>query len=259
MEMFHITDIISILGLPYPPSGQASYYVQCPCCDENPYKKHLNINLKKEVLWCPRCGISGGIFDLYSLYTGVPRNQVLRALVDRLGTPSQVKRPKIKVEPMSNGFGGECPITDIESRHATYSALLDKLSLSKDHRENLLSRGLKEADIERLGYKTTPVVGMASIAKQLQMDGLYLAGVPGFYRSASGAWTFVQERRAHKECRRVDSRVADTPRQRAAPQVPLVFQYRAKGWMQGRRLNAFFRRDLSATDSDGRPDEGGRY
>lgn len=195
MEMFHITDIISILGLPYPPIGQASYYVQCPCCDEKPYKKHLNINLKKEVFRCPRCGVSGGIFDLYSLYTGIPRDQVLRSLVDRLGTPSQLKRPKIKVEPMSNDFGVECPITDIESRHATYSALLDKLSLAKDHRENLLRRGLKEADIERLGYKTTPVVGMASIAKKLQMDGLYLAGVPGFYRSASGAWTFMQERR----------------------------------------------------------------
>lgn len=44
-------------------------------------------------------------------------------------------------------------------------------------------------------YKTTPVVGMTQIAKQLQSDGLYLAGVPGFYRDDSGAWTFIHEKR----------------------------------------------------------------
>ena len=42
MEKIHMWDIISLLGIPYPSSGQSSYYVQCPCCDENPRKRHLN-------------------------------------------------------------------------------------------------------------------------------------------------------------------------------------------------------------------------
>ena len=54
---------------------------------------------------------------------------------------------------------------------------------------------MKEADIERLGYRTTPVVGMSAIAKQLQSEGLSLAGVPGFYRDKNGEWTFVHEKR----------------------------------------------------------------
>ena len=83
MEIFHMWDVVSLLGLPMPPSGRSSYYVQCPCCDESPRKKHLNINLKKEVFRCPRCGVSGGIFDLYSLYTGVPREEVSICLADR--------------------------------------------------------------------------------------------------------------------------------------------------------------------------------
>lgn len=195
METFHITDIISILGLPYPALGQTSYYIQCPCCDENPHKKHLNINIKKEVFRCPRCGVSGGIFDLYSLFTGVPRNQVYRVLNERLGAPTKVDRPKIKIAHTSNVAICECPITDIESRHATYNALLDKLSLANDHKENLLGRGLTEIDIKRLGYKTTPIIGMTTLAKQLQLSGLYLAGVPGFYRNANGDWTFVNEKR----------------------------------------------------------------
>lgn len=94
MEMFHISDIISILGLPHPTLGQTSYYIPCPCCDKEPHKKHLNINVKKDVFRCPRCGVSGGIFDLYSLFTGVPRDKVLIALTERLGTPTRVNRPK---------------------------------------------------------------------------------------------------------------------------------------------------------------------
>lgn len=192
MEIFHMWDIVSLLGLPMPPSGKSSYYIQCPCCDESPRKRHLNINLKKEVYRCPRCGISGGIFDLYALYTGVSRDKVRKELVERLGPPELITRPKRNIVPQTTV---ECPITDVESRHNTYNALLSMLSLAADHKENLQSRGLKEKDIVRLGYKTTPVVGMSAIAKQLQSDGLYLAGVPGFYRDKNGSWTFVHEKR----------------------------------------------------------------
>ena len=195
MEMFHITDVISVLGLPLPALGQTSYYIQCPCCDDHPHKKHLNINIKKDVFRCPRCGVSGGIFDLYSLFTGVPRDRVLRALTEHLGAPSMVNRHKAKIEHAPSIAICECPITDVESRDATYSALLSKLSLAKDHKENLLGRGLSESDIERLGYRTTPVIGMSSLAKQIQSDGHYLAGVPGFYRAETGEWTIVKEKR----------------------------------------------------------------
>ena len=92
MEKIHMWDIISLLGIPYPSSGQSSYYVQCPCCDENPRKKHLNINLKKEVFRCPRCGASGGIFDLYALYTGIPRDEVRKAILAQMGVPENASR-----------------------------------------------------------------------------------------------------------------------------------------------------------------------
>jgi len=194
MEIFHMWDVVSLLGIPTPPSGRSSYYVPCPCCDDSPRKKHLNINLKKEVFRCPRCGVSGGIFDLYALYTGVPRDQVRKALVEKLGMPEEPKRPKRPVQPQVQEIV-ECPLTDVDARHATYTALLSKLTLAADHKENLLNRGLTEDDIARLGYKSTPVIGMSAIAAQLQSEGLYLAGVPGFYRTESGPWTFIHEKR----------------------------------------------------------------
>lgn len=192
MERFSMSQVVSLLHLPEPAWGKSSYYIQCPCCDDNPRKKHLNINLKKEVFRCPKCGIHGGIFDLYALYTGVPRDQVRKALVENLGVPEMRTAAHREILPQDVP---ESPLIDIDIRHATYSAMLSKLSLAADHKENLLGRGLTEAEIEKLEYKSTPVVGMSAIAKQLQAEGFYLAGVPGFYRTESDSWTFIHEKR----------------------------------------------------------------
>ena len=178
--------------MPAPQSGRVSYYVPCPCCDTAPGKKHLNINLKKEVFRCPRCGVSGGIFDLYALYTGTPRKEVKHVLTERIGMGQKPNRTGKIIRPRPEP---ECLLADVEARHAAYQALLSRLSLAADHRENLLSRGLTEPEIDRLEYKTTPVAGMAAIAKKLCMDGLCLSGVPGFYKDDSGAWTFIHEKR----------------------------------------------------------------
>lgn len=192
MERFSMSQVVSLLNLPGPPGGRSAYYIQCPCCDDSPRKKHLNINLKKEVFRCPKCGVNGGIFDLYALYTGVPRDKVRKALVESLGTP-EIRKPEPK-KPLPEDVP-ESPLADIDIRHATYTALLSKLSLQPDHWNNLIGRGFSQKDIVDSRYKTTPVVGMSTIARQLQSEGLCLAGVPGFYRTETGSWTFIQEKR----------------------------------------------------------------
>lgn len=192
MGLIHMQDILPLIGVPLPPPGRSSYNIPCPCCDENSRKRHLNINLKKDVFRCPRCGFSGGVFDLYAHYEGIPRSAVKDALFARLDVRGEIvsNRPSRDKEPVTE----ECPLTDIDLRNATYQALLSHLTLASDHRANLLSRGLSTEEIERLNYKTTPVVGMSMIAKKLLADGHYLAGVPGFYRK-DGEWTFIYERR----------------------------------------------------------------
>ena len=107
----------------YPPQGRSSYYIQCPCCDESPRKRHLNINLKKEVFRCPRCGVSGGIFDLYALYTGTPREQVRDVLIGKLGRPETIERPPKTVVVQEKP---ECPLTDVDSRHFITFLRLEK-------------------------------------------------------------------------------------------------------------------------------------
>lgn len=202
MVEIHITDIIPLIGIPDPPNGRPVYNISCPCCDDNPRKKHLNINLNKDVFCCPRCHFSGGVFDLYSHYSGVDRKHARGVLMEKLGLkdsgPSyegsnQKQERRTITRPILQEI--ELPLTDIDARHETYAALLGKLSLASDHRENLLSRGLTDEQIRTFGYKTMPVVGFSALAKQLQAEGYYLGGVPGFYHTKEGAWTFVQERR----------------------------------------------------------------
>ena len=155
----------------------------------------MNINLEKDVFRCPRCGFSGGMFDLYAFYSGVDRRKAREALLARLniedlGIAGLQQRRKHKKKTTE-----ECPITDVETRDETYRALLDKLSLASDHKENLLARGFTEEEIIRRGYKTMPVAGNAVLAKQLLSEGKYLSGVPGFYHAEDGRWSFVHENR----------------------------------------------------------------
>lgn len=191
MEPFHISmsDIIPLLGIPDPPPGRISYNVPCPCCDDKPGKLHLNINLKKDVFRCPRCGFHGGVFALYSCYTGISQSQVRAVLMERLNIPPEVRQKPPKIIPSELP---DCPLTDIDSRHATYTALLNRLTLSSDHLASLKSRGLTEEAVEALGYRTTPMIGTNVLAKQLLAEGLYLTGVPGFYKTDGDVWTFFR-------------------------------------------------------------------
>ena len=194
MVEIHIYDIIPLIGIPEPPNGRRSYNISCPCCDTNPRGKHLNINLTKDVFCCPRCRFSGGVFDLYAYYAQVDRKKVREILIKELGLKdsdsfhhegSKHRRGQRTItRPILQDI--ELPLTDIDARHETYTALLSKLSLASDHLENLLSRGMTEEMICRNGYKTMPVAGFSAIAKQLHEEGHYLAGVPGFYHDTAG-------------------------------------------------------------------------
>ena len=130
METLHMQDVIHLLGLPAPPSGKSSYYIPCPCCDDKPKSRHLNINLQKNVFRCPRCGFSGGVLDMYAVFAGVPRGEAYKALAGkrtfRAPAPREEKKPQAE----------ENPLLDVDARHATYQSLLSRLSLATDHREN---------------------------------------------------------------------------------------------------------------------------
>jgi len=188
MITYRMADILPLLGLPEPPQYRRDYYVPCPNCDTE-QGKHLNIHLEKDVFRCPRCDSKGGVFDLYALFTGLPRDSVLANLRSRMVSNSVPPRPRPTPAPPV-----ESPCADIAVRDATYRALLAKLSLASDHQHNLTNRGLSPEVIARNGYRTTPLVSGKALSKQLLDEGHTLAGVPGFYMK-DGQWSFVPEQR----------------------------------------------------------------
>lgn len=198
MELqYQMTDILPLLPIPQPPYGKSSYNIPCPICDTSGgRKKHLNINLRKNVFRCPKCGqFSGGVFDLYAYYENISRDDVVQQLKDRLGGKdiSQYKgkgKRKKKPLPLPPAIP-QSTLADIDTRNRVYRALLDKLSLESDHQENLLGRGLTEKDIARLQYRTTPTADFCTLAQTLIDEGHDLRGVPGFYRDNDGRWTLA--------------------------------------------------------------------
>lgn len=188
---FTMLDVVSLLGLPLPANGRTNYNIDCPCCGDT--KRHLNINLVKGVFRCPRCGFGGGVLDLYGHYANMSRQDSYAAILHRLSiSPEQrnrlaSRRPK---QPETSA----CPLTDVDTRDATYRTLLNALPLASDHRDNLVERGLSKEAVRANGYRSTPMLGHKALAKQLLSEGCYLAGVPGFYR-CDGQWSLVALKR----------------------------------------------------------------
>ncbi|MCI9224153.1 MAG: hypothetical protein HFE91_01640 [Acutalibacter sp.] len=149
MERIRMTDVVSLLGLPQPPAGRVSCYVRCPCCDGE-RDKHLNINFKKEVFRCAKCGVSGGILDLYALFTGIDRDRVWRDLAERLRLNERHALPEQRnyQQPV------EISLADADTRHRTYSELV----------------------------------------RRVLETGADPQGVPGFFRTKVGWWSFIHQR-----------------------------------------------------------------
>lgn len=180
----HMADLVRILCLDAPPEKANSYYVSCPCCDVGTHKKHLNINFAKEVFRCPKCDVSGGVLDLYALFMNIPRKNAFEELKKHYDLDISVNpRERYAVSGVE-----EYPITDVETRHNTYSHLLDMLTLSSVHLANLSGRGLSDDDIVKNGYKSAPLIGVSLLAQRLLSEGCSLPGVPGFFRDDRGKW-----------------------------------------------------------------------
>lgn len=198
-----MVDVLPLLNIPQPGYGKTSYNIPCPMCEEAGSRhKHLNINLKKNVFCCPKCGtFSGGVLDLYAYYENIPRDKASKHLKARLNGEAADKssdmgqkwqrrkrRPPPPIVPQT-------PLADIDTRDRVYRALLDKLTLAPDHRQNLLKRGLSEEEIDRLQYRTAPTSGFYPLAQALIDEGYDLNGVPGFFRTDEGRWTLALYRR----------------------------------------------------------------
>lgn len=162
--------------------------ITCPCCGSGRQKK-LNLNFEKNVFRCNKCGIYGGPLHLWALYRGLSADDlkaVARDYYQFMGSNEPLKEKIAK--PKNQFYSSEIKIAPLEVRNRTYSTLLEQLSLSDTHLDNLLKRGLDEDAVRKNQYKSYPQIGLTNITDLLIEQGCIVEGVPGFYKNKSGKW-----------------------------------------------------------------------
>lgn len=163
-------------------SSKGELMVVCPITGRD-----IEINMAKGGIWkcfrdctmCPSKG-KGGLLDFYMLYYPCgDRNEAARQIFALRDGSKEIyeQRKMTAMKPVE--LEATAPI---EVRDKTYRKFLEKLPLSKAHREDLHSRGVSDEDIERMFFRSMPQVGLTAIAKSLENEGCILTGVPGFYR-----------------------------------------------------------------------------
>ena len=187
MEELTLLDAAEILNIGANTSRRNTN-IPCPVCGSGRQKK-LNLNFEKNVFRCNKCGIHGGPLHLWALFRGLSTDDLKAVARDYYQFMGKKEKGNAKVATKPRTFtNSEMKLAPLDVRNKTYSALLEQLSLSDSHLENLLKRGLDEATIERNQYKSYPQVGLTNITDILIEQGCIVEGVPGFYKNKSGKW-----------------------------------------------------------------------
>ncbi|SMB96864.1 protein of unknown function [Thermanaeromonas toyohensis ToBE] len=145
-EGVKVLDADVLMGLDLRPAGRDERRGNCPACGDT--KGHLYLNLRKGVYYCHRCGFSGKIRDGF------------------LGCDWQGMPPL----PEEN-------VAPVEVLDRVYRLLFQHLPLSREHREQLLRRGLPEEKHRQ--YATLPAEGRRDAVRAV-IEVTDPSGVPGF-------------------------------------------------------------------------------
>lgn len=196
---FTFYEVLQILGIPIYKDGAEQIIINCPFCQGGDKDHHLYLYKSTDKYYCFKCGSHGGMLDFYrkiahpSCTTKEAYREIMKKIYGSYGykLPKHVWRNAKKQNPSNNL---PAPNTEdskvVENKSKVYEMLLSHLSLSDKHRENLQKRGLADSQIEKLEYKTFPVLNFEKIAYEILATGLSLDEIPGFYNE-NGKWKLV--------------------------------------------------------------------
>lgn len=182
-------EALSLLGIPVNPN-KTEVYLTCPKCGG----KRFSFNLVKGIGKCWQCSFTADSASYYAISTGFTLKEARLDIERRLGIQKNGERtipPRI----VYNTQHQEAPKAPDEVLDDTYRAFLSELHLSDKNKNMLMARGLSEDEIEELNYKTLPrrdEIDFFALCRRLQTNGHVLKGVPGFFKTKTGDYTFVQ-------------------------------------------------------------------
>lgn len=165
--------------------------IRCPFCQNSKINKDFQIDFSTESFGCFRCGIRSryGI-SFYALYHGISNKEAYQEIASQYGeskTDTPIFKPRVNPQAQINE---DVSVAPAEVLDQTYRKLTEKLSLSEKNKEDLLSRGFTEDEIQSIGYVTYPKKEVDtytkeyfSIPKELLDSSCVLQGVPGFFKT----------------------------------------------------------------------------
>ena len=188
-------DIVPLGIKTYRSGSEISF--NCPFCEKAGLpadtKHKYSVNVDKDAGHCFRCGASHGLLSLHQALVDKPLT-LEEARVDLMkrfnGLPSDVQT-KIthSKERIQEENKRQLETASLQVRDDVYRKFLNQLTLSKAHYNDLIRRGLTPEEIKNNGYKSVPVVGNITFAKNAMssydtwkaIKNHYKWGIPGFY------------------------------------------------------------------------------
>ena len=194
---YNIIDVVKCLSLEVRHMNKADWDVDCPFCTVNPVNGHngkgkLNICIPKDAFRCSRCDTHGGMLDLYTLVKGVDRKQARQEILDYINHGIATDTHNICAKAQAE-YNKRCKNRAFAQEvDRTYRAFLSLCVLEKQHKEQLLQRGLSEVQIKYFGFRIAPThkEQHKCIINKLLFYGYKLEGVPGFFKDKSGRWNY---------------------------------------------------------------------
>lgn len=195
MKKIRMRELIDALNIPLKHETRRTAITVCPVCG----REKLAFDFEKDLFNCPACGeCGGGVIDAWAVFRGIKgvtqketRSLAAKDIGEFFDSPAGMEIRR--TAPVArNEVPLEREIASIEVRDATYRAVLDRLSLSSDHRKDLLRRGFNDEAIEKIGFRSMPESGLKEFAASLMMNGYVLEGVPGFFKGKDGKWRLIR-------------------------------------------------------------------
>jgi len=149
----------------------------CPFCSHEKEWPKLYLNVQKMAFICHHCHTSGSITDLWAMLTNTDTKTAYKQMLN-LESVTIPQRKPMEIAQRKK------PQASVEKLHQVYSEFLNKLSLSKEHREDLVRRGLPAGYINYFRSlpeeKHTRWRICSNLAKKYNLDD-----VPGFIKKVS--------------------------------------------------------------------------
>ena len=142
------------------------------------------LNTSTDQYRCVLCGAHGNSVTLYARVKGLSNLEAFRELEEGGNIYPMPKQPASQYT--------EAAPRPLAERSKIYSDMLELLSLSDRHKENLIGRGLSEERIVQNQYRSMPETqaGRRLLASLLRSCDHELEGIPGF-RTRYGEWTLA--------------------------------------------------------------------